>query len=144
MKMLTCQLNSIGWLQMNAALLRGQDCIQAEAGSPTALHINEWCTADKMGINLFSGQQARSRKKLCSFLEARHPPCLHSPNAFHFFKKISNKGLASTKKPLSYKRGTLTSPSSYQTAFSEDRISSNDLDILGMFVSLLIHFKRCL
>ena len=129
MKMLTCQLNSIGWLQMNAPLPRGWGCIQAETGSPTALHINEWCTADKMQINLSSGQQAHSRKKPCSLLEAHHPPCPHSPNACHFFKKISNKGLASAKKPVSYRGGTLTFPSSYQIIFPEDRISSKELDV---------------
>ena len=128
-EMLTCQINSIGWLQMNAPLPRGWGCIQAETGSPTALHINEWCTADKMQINLSSGQQAHSRKKPCSLLEAHHPPCPHSPNACHFFKKISNKGLASAKKPLSYRGGTLTFPRSYQIIFSEDRISSKDLDV---------------
>lgn len=129
---------------MNAPLPRGWGCIQAETGSPTALHINEWCTADKMQINLSSGQQAHSRKKPCSLLEAHHPPYLHSPNACHFFKKISNRGLTSAKKPLSYRGGTLTFPSSYQMIFSEDRISSKDLDMRRNFISLLIHFKGCL
>lgn len=103
MKMLACQLNSIGWLQMNTTLLEGQGCLQAEAGSTTALHINEWCTADEMQINLSSGQQARSRKKPRSLLETHHFPCLHFRNVCHFFKKISNKRLVSMKEPPSYR-----------------------------------------
>lgn len=89
--MLTCQLKGMNdnkWIQPSLGDKPGSKQRQSTA---TVLQVNEWCTADKMQIKMASEQWARSRKKPCSLLEAHHPPCPHSPNACHFFKKYQIK-----------------------------------------------------
>lgn len=124
MKMLACQLNNIGWLQMNAAFLKGQDCIQAEAGSTITLHINERCSADKMQINPSSGQKSHSKKKSCSLLETHHISCLHSPKCLSFLKKISTKRLVKWIKHC-HKKEDFDLSKELSTYIIKDRIISN-------------------
>lgn len=131
--MLARQLSSIGCLQMQPF-----PGTRLYPGKAAALHINEWCTADKMQINLSSGQQAHSRKKPCSLLEAHHFPCPRSPNACHF-KKMSNKGLASVTKSHHPRERDfdLSKQLSNPIFWRQNQLQ----DVMGIFIPLQAYFK---